>query len=156
MTTANAIRDLRETLERLGKEATPGDLATAESVRTDTGVECPMCGGDGDLDAKAYTNFDNVAVGVQFFGVGNEHVVQEALWHAYRNNHAQILAALRVAEVADEVKTALEQAAIRFDSIDEYQRRNGPIPYFGGCAYDAAHEHINHVLKLLQSAKEPK
>ncbi len=53
--------------------ATPQDLDSAEGRAEGGYVECPRCNGDGELEVDAtYWNYDNTAIGVQFFGVGNE------------------------------------------------------------------------------------
>lgn len=160
MTTANAIRSLRETLERLGKEATPGNLSTAEVKECLDVGNCPLCDGDGTAPygVDTFTNFDGVAVGVQFFGVGNEHGAHQKLWEAYVNNHAQILSALRVAEVVPEIEKALREMTSGFviangnltdghieqvsreDVLKEFSRRQGVA---------------SNALAALQSAKEP-
>ena len=145
MTTANAIRSLIETLERLWKEATPGNLSTAEVKECLDVGNCPLCDGDGTAPygVDTFTNFDGVAIGVQFFGVGNEHGVHQKLWEAYVNNHAQILSELRVAEVVPEIEKALREMTSGFviangnltdghieqvsreDVLKEFSRRQG-------------------------------
>jgi hypothetical protein len=70
--------ELKE-IEARAKAATPGDLDTVPSPPTEYGgceesnyYECPFCCGDGSVDGRTYTNFDRVAMGVQFFGIGDE------------------------------------------------------------------------------------
>lgn len=154
MTTANAIRSLIETLERLWKEATPGNLSTAEVKECLDVGNCPLCDGDGTAPygVDTFTNFDGVAVGVQFFGVGNEHGAHQKLWETYVNNHAQILSALRVAEVVPEIESLLTLIA----------GHTGKTLIGDGTYSEGAHDafntlagHAQDALAALQSAKEP-
>lgn len=85
--TTNTDREvaLSETIAELRAmlaAATPGDLGTAERHTKSETVECPACQGDGELDAADYCNFDGVALGVQFYGIGNEFGAHEKLWTA--------------------------------------------------------------------------
>ena len=160
MTTANAIRSLRETLERLGKGATPGNLSTAEVKECRDVGNCPLCDGDGTAPygVDTFTNFDGVAVGVQFFGVGNEHGAHQKLWEAYVNNHAQILSALRVAEVVPEIERALKKSAdqIAFSLARLAELRGEPAS--GLADYVERNTTliaVRSALAALQSAKEP-
>ena len=82
-------------LERLLAAATPGDLSTAERHVLSEYVECPMCGGDGEVGATDYCNFDGVALGVQFYGIGHEFGAHEKLWVAARNSLPAILTKIR-------------------------------------------------------------
>lgn len=81
----------RESLVRLDKLeallalASPQALETAEIVRRDDEyLDCPCCDGEGSVDGATYLNYDGFAVGVQFFGVGEQFVHNEeafrALW----------------------------------------------------------------------------
>lgn len=123
--------DIAAELERLAEVATPGNLETAKRVRDDEGVECPACGGEGYLDARDYCNFDGVAVGVQFYGIGSEFGAHEDLWRAYRNHHAEIIAALRAAGEVGRMREALEEAAEYFDGCADAEYLPGkasPVP----------------------------
>lgn len=58
---------------------TPGNLDTVPNPSNEYGgkeddgyYECPFCHGEGSVDGITYTNFDRVAIGVQFFGIGDE------------------------------------------------------------------------------------
>ena len=84
---------MREELEKLIAEATPGDLSTAELSREEV-IECPVCGGDGEVDAVDYCNFDHKALGVQFYGIGKEFGAHEKLWSYFMNNAPAIVEAL--------------------------------------------------------------
>lgn len=77
--------DLAE-LEALVAKATPQLLDTAEVHRADEWLECPFCAGEGSVDGETFTNYDGAAIGVQFFGVGDQFVHNEkahrAVWAA--------------------------------------------------------------------------
>jgi hypothetical protein len=92
------MTDLDE-LERLAKAATPQDIDGAESndlLEPGSHIECPTCGGDGCVPREGeYLNYDGVALGVMFYGIGNEVGAAEAYFRAV--TPAKILAL--VAEV---------------------------------------------------------
>lgn len=79
-------------LRALYEAATRGDLATAERHIECETVECPACQGDGELDAADYCNFDGVALGVQFYGIGGQFGAHEALWRYLVQSIPAILA----------------------------------------------------------------
>lgn len=64
-------------LKLAAEKATPGDLDTTPTkgdygfVREEW-LECPACGGSGEVEGKTFCNFDHKALGVQFFGIGND------------------------------------------------------------------------------------
>lgn len=104
-------------LRRLIDEATEGVLETAETSIIDAGeyVECPLCGGEGEVEQDAhYNNFDGVALGVQFYGIGKHFGAQERLWRFFMSNRETILTALRT-----DRKAVLEEAAKVADEIAE-------------------------------------
>lgn len=80
MTEPHDYAALVERLRELFKKATPGDLNTAQRHVFSEYVECPMCAGDGEVEATDYCNFDGVALGVQFYGIGSEFGAHENLW----------------------------------------------------------------------------
>ena len=97
---------LAQELEALIAKATPGDLSTAEVVGGEETVECPLCSGQGEVPQDAhYTNFDAVALGVQFFGIGPHFEAHQALWSWLMKHRETILAALKDRDVV------LEEAA---------------------------------------------
>jgi len=100
--------EMVEELEGLLAKATPGNLSTAEITEKDVWHECPFCAGAGDVTGETYTNFDNAAIGVQFFGVGSEHVVHRELWEACIRHLPALLSAARQAE---RMRKALEDIA---------------------------------------------
>jgi len=68
-------------IKEAAEKATPQNLGTAECV-DDEEMDCPLCGGNGFVDSKHYTNYDDAPIGVSFFGVGDEHVKAEAYFRA--------------------------------------------------------------------------
>jgi hypothetical protein len=90
---ADELAGLADELAGLAAKATKGNLATA-SKYTEECIECPVCG-DGEVDAADYCNFDDKALGVQFYGIGDEFGAHEKLWSAVMQNFDAILAALR-------------------------------------------------------------
>lgn len=80
--------DIQE-LKRLAEAATAGNLDTVPNPPTEYGGKdeegcfvCPQCDGEGAVDAVTYTNFDGVAMGVQFFGIGDAFQRYEAYFRA--------------------------------------------------------------------------
>lgn len=99
--TPEDLKKIREAAEA----ATPGDLDTVNdptdehSDRSESDYyECPACQGQGEIDGVTYTNFDHVAIGVQFFGIGNEHVNYERFF--------RLLKPETVIQLVDEVEQA--------------------------------------------------
>lgn len=89
-------------LARLAEAATPGDLDTVPNPPSEYGghstgsYECPACQGAGEVEGETYCNFDGLALGVQFFGIGNAFKNYEAYFRAA--NPATVLSL--IAEVA--------------------------------------------------------
>ncbi|CAE6905849.1 conserved protein of unknown function [Pseudomonas marincola] len=96
MTAPTITDDLVAELEALAKSATPQDLDNAEEIiKADPGamIDCPVCGGEGYASLENdYCNFDNHAIGVQFYGIGSEFGAGERYFRAA--NPATILALL--------------------------------------------------------------
>ena len=70
-------------LKRLAELATPQDFDSAQAASEGGWIECPCCGGEGSVEIGIdYLNYDDVAQGVQFYGVGEEHVNTEAYYRA--------------------------------------------------------------------------
>lgn len=108
------MSDLIARLKELEAKATPGNLDTSERTGSQIGVECPACQGEGYVDAESYTNFDAAAIGVQFFGVGDEHGAHEELWRFFMANRRAIIARLEAAERMREALGYLHRDAERF------------------------------------------
>jgi hypothetical protein len=68
-----------DAIETAAKACTPLDFDTATAGKSEGGwVECPCCGGEGDVEREAdYCNFDGKALGVQFYGIGHAHGAAE-------------------------------------------------------------------------------
>lgn len=92
-------------LEELLAKATPGDLSTAERHIESEYVDCPFCS-DGEIEAADYCNIDGIALGVQFYGIGPEFGVHEALWGEAIKAIPILLAAIaeQKAKIADLVE----------------------------------------------------
>lgn len=70
-------------LKKLAVAATPQNFDSAENKDENGYAECPCCGGEGAVLVEAdYCNYDNVALGVQFYGIGNEFGAAEAYYRA--------------------------------------------------------------------------
>lgn len=70
-------------LREIAEKATPGNLDTSDHIGGGY-YQCPACNGDGEIDGEQFTNFDGFALGVQFFGVGNEFAAYESFFRAFR------------------------------------------------------------------------
>lgn len=82
-------------LEALAGKVGAMALDSAEEVVTQSGrmIECPVCCGEGYASAENdYCNFDNHAIGVEFYGIGPEFGLAESYFRAA--NPATILALL--------------------------------------------------------------
>jgi hypothetical protein len=92
------MTDIIEELRGLIAACTKGDLSTAQRhIKTET-VECPACHGDGEVEAADYCNFDGVALGVQFYGIGEQFGAHEKLWSAVSAHLPALLDRLEAAE----------------------------------------------------------
>ena len=121
---SSLIEMAKEVVARAEK-ATPQNLGTAELHVADGWYECPACGGEGSVDGETYTNYDGVANGVQFFGIGDEFGLAEKLFRTGVHAAPAIAAALLRAEelLADHIST--------FDGFSDYEakRRCDPATY---------------------------
>jgi hypothetical protein len=75
------IAGLCERLRAALEGVTPGDLDTSDHIGSGN-YNCPCCEGEGAVEGKTFTNFDGFAIGVQFFGVGDEFAKYEAFFRA--------------------------------------------------------------------------
>ncbi|MDM3885953.1 hypothetical protein QSV36_10120 [Pseudomonas sp. BCRC 81390] len=75
-----------DAIEAAAKAATPQNFVSAQVGGAEEGwMECPGCGGEGSVELTAdYLNYDGVALGVQFYGIGEPHVHAEAHYRAAR------------------------------------------------------------------------
>lgn len=70
-------------LRALAEAATPQEFDTAQECVEGVWIECPVCDGQGEVEQFVqYHNYDGAALGVQFYGIGDEHVNAEAYYRA--------------------------------------------------------------------------
>jgi hypothetical protein len=72
----------KEALRKLAEAATPQDFDSAEIKIEEGWYECQHCNGQGEIQADDYCNYDGVAQGVLFYGIGNEFGASEAYYRA--------------------------------------------------------------------------
>ncbi|HDR9834468.1 TPA: hypothetical protein QDC51_001226 [Burkholderia multivorans] len=108
MTHANSCADALTdeqlaTLKQTALAATPQNIDSAESIDHYTDgryIECPCCSGEGTVELEAdFLNYDGKALGVQFYGIGNEPGAAEAYFRSA--SPATILALLARLERAE-------------------------------------------------------
>lgn len=128
--------DLDE-LERLAKAATPQNIDAAEIIEGDEGktIECPACSGEGYVSLEGdYCNFDGCAIGVQFYGIGNEHGAAERYYRAA--NPAVVIELARRLREAEEIEgvliDALEQCRGRFAYYVQHHLDKGDLDKAAG------------------------
>lgn len=75
-----------EHLKAAALAATPQNFDSAQYVRKpdeDGFVECPCCDGEGAVKLETdYCNYDGVAIGVQFYGIGPHFGAAESYYRA--------------------------------------------------------------------------
>lgn len=92
---------LADELMVLAGKATPQRLERAQTHDLNEPVDCPLCDGEGVVEVETYANYDDVAIGVQFFGVGDEHVAAHELYKLATPTNITALC-LAVKELSDE------------------------------------------------------
>jgi hypothetical protein len=104
------VEDLIKRLKEAAQAATPQNLDTAQTVeRYEDGshITCPTCGGEGYAELNSdFCNYDGKAIGVQFYGIGPEHLAAEAYFRAA--SPAAILELIALIEQQAARLTALE------------------------------------------------
>lgn len=102
------INELAQSLKAAAEKATALNLDTAQEVRDEDGyLECPVCGGEGSVDAERdYCNIDGVALGIQFYGIGEHHGLAEQYFRIA--TPANILALVEALEKAQQRNAELE------------------------------------------------
>ncbi|MEQ9887628.1 hypothetical protein ABRP55_13870 [Pectobacterium zantedeschiae] len=77
--TNKPISEVIAEVKAAAESSTALNLDSAQLVRDEDGCfECPVCCGEGSVDAENdYCNIDGAALGVQFYGIGEEHVLAE-------------------------------------------------------------------------------
>jgi hypothetical protein len=115
MTNKDAVQLTSEQIESLkaaALAATPQDIDAAQRIEhyeDGSHIECPICGGDGYVELNAdFCNYDGEAQGVQFYGIGDAHVVAEAYFRAAKP--ATVLALIERLERAESAPTAVQAA----------------------------------------------
>src|SRR5687767_1846842 len=108
--TPTDIAALRELVEK----ATPQNIDTAEEISPGI-YECPLCH-DGSIEGVTFTNYDNAAIGVQFFGIGSEHKRAEALFRQIVKDLPSLL---------DEVEAFREALGELIQMDDDAREANG-------------------------------
>ncbi|MNE44301.1 hypothetical protein D3C76_557200 [compost metagenome] len=103
-----------DAIEAAAKAATPQDFVSAQVGGAEEGwMECPGCGGEGSVELTAdYLNYDGVALGVQFYGIGEPHVHAEAHYRAARP--AVVLA------MVEEIRSLRQQLERQMDAPQGY------------------------------------
>lgn len=107
---ADALTDEHiATLKLAARAVTPQDIDGAERIESrpdGSYITCPACEGEGCIPFESdYCNYDHVAIGVQFYGVGTEPGAAEAYFRAAKP--ATILALLERLERLERAESAL-------------------------------------------------
>lgn len=102
----------KQALREAAKKATVLNLDTAQVKRGNDGyLECPCCEGAGYVEEENdFCNIDGVALGVQFYSIGEHHGLAESYLRAA--NPATVLALLDELEAKD-ATIAFQQHEIR-------------------------------------------
>ena len=108
----------KQALREAAEKATALNLDTAQVKRGNGGyLECPCCEGTGYVEEENdFCNIDGVALGVQFYGIGEHHGLAESYLRAV--NPATVLALLDELEAAEKRIAELEA---KLDSADKLQ-----------------------------------
>ncbi|MEL7628752.1 hypothetical protein AAGW04_07070 [Pectobacterium aroidearum] len=82
--TNKPISEVIAEIKEAAESSTALNLDSAQLVRDEGGCyECPVCGGDGYVDAESdYCNIDGAPIGVQFYGIGEEFGLAEKYFRA--------------------------------------------------------------------------
>lgn len=104
-------KEMIATLKQAALAVSPQDIDSAERIenRPDGSyLTCPACEGEGCIPFESdYCNYDHIAIGVQFYGVGDGFGKAEAYFRAARP--ATILALLNRLEHAEAALLATQQ-----------------------------------------------
>jgi hypothetical protein len=109
-----------EAIRKRAEAATPQNFDSASHVYEGGDVTCPNCDGEGFVTvAKDYLNYDGAALGVQFYGIGDEPGNAEAYYRAVRPEVVlALLSALEAAERrAGEAEARCNSNEIALDRI---------------------------------------
>ena len=89
------IKPLLDEMIMARGKATSGRIDTSQYIEKNGCYECPLCDSSGVVDADTFTNFDDAALGVQFFGIGPQHEQWQKAWKVAANNTAAIAEILK-------------------------------------------------------------
>jgi hypothetical protein len=110
-----------EALKAAALAATPQDIDSAQRIEhyeDGSHMGCPACGGEGYVELNAgFCNYDGEAMGVQFYGIGNAHVLAEAYFRAVKP--ATVLTLIERLERAEATATPQADAAIAAGGAQE-------------------------------------
>lgn len=106
-----------EDLKAKALAATTCDLSTAELVRPSGGyIECPVCGGDGHVHAgNDFVNFDDLPIGVQFYGFGDEINVNEVYFRSF--TPATAIALIDILQATEQERDAIKANYTALESL---------------------------------------
>ncbi|HIF7010524.1 TPA: ead/Ea22-like family protein [Klebsiella pneumoniae] len=118
------ITELAQSLKAAAEKVTALNLDTAQEVRDEDGyLECPVCGGEGSVDSERdYCNIDGVALGIQFYGIGEHHGLAEQYFRIATPSN--ILSLIEVLEKAHTINAAAEKLVrckVRYHSELNYR-----------------------------------
>lgn len=112
-----------QALKSAAEKATALNLDSAQLERGNDGYsECPICCGAGEVEAENdFCNIDGVALGVQFYGIGEHHGAAEAYFRAVPPAVIRSLLAEREADKAliAELEKYAEAEASGADKVAE-------------------------------------
>ncbi|MCA7945623.1 hypothetical protein [Burkholderia vietnamiensis] len=120
---ADALTDEQiAALKQTALAATPQNIDSAQSIdhyNDGRFIECPCCSGEGSVELEAdFLNYDGKALGVQFYGIGNEPGAAEAYFRAASPaNILALLARLESAESALAASPVEQPAAAPIDGV---------------------------------------
>ena len=154
--------ELLAELEEAASKATPQHLDSAgDVIRADSGamIECPVCGGEGYASLEnEYCNFDNHAIGVQFYGIGPEFGAAEEY---YRRANPSTITALTAelhrlraenAELARVVKDVRWRVADTTDQLQAYGHNGDRL--YGLDEWSAPIRNLNIAIGMLEKATQ--
>ncbi|MDU7405669.1 MAG: ead/Ea22-like family protein [Citrobacter portucalensis] len=114
----------KQALREAAEKATALNLDTAQVKRENDGyLECPCCEGAGYVEEENdFCNIDGVALGVQFYGIGEHHGLAELYLRAA--NPATVLALLDELETKEEQRANWFQMAQKLgENLDAAEKR---------------------------------
>ena len=103
------------------REAAPQNFDTAQDITRsyrDHAYQCPVCSGEGSVDvAVDYCNYDNSAVGVQFYYIGDKGKTAEDYYRAA--NPAAILSLIQShRELVEALKRIKHMDSMSYHSLE--------------------------------------